>query len=82
MTVIATDNGINPRSGQVIVYINIIRHLGNPTLTPDPCVFTVNESTAVGSQLYTLTASDANAAVSGVLLCWGGGKCVVWLFVE
>jgi hypothetical protein len=75
MTVTATDDGIIPRAGQVIVYINIIRHLGTPLLTPDPCAFSVNENAQVGSQLYTLTASDSNNAVSGfsVYMSWAVG---------
>lgn len=64
MQVVATDDGVNPRSATVNVFITIRRHPGAPALSPDPCQASISENVGVGYTLLTLRASDANLAVS------------------
>ena len=64
MRVVATDDGVNPRSTAINVFITILRHPGAPALTPDPCQASISENVAVGYNVLTLRASDPSLAVS------------------
>ena len=78
MQVIATDDGINPRSATTSVTITVVRHPGAPILSPDPCQTSISENVGVGYVLLTLRVSDSNTAVSWSLKVFRLFSCVVF----
>ena len=61
----ATDNGIPPRSAVTIarVTINIFRNQNDPFFVPSNYVTTIPETTAIGSNVLTVSARDTDDLV-------------------
>ncbi|KAK7482291.1 hypothetical protein BaRGS_00026419 [Batillaria attramentaria] len=67
MNVVVTDNGVQPRTGTVQVFININRYPGNPVISPDPCRTSVSENLGTGSRLLSPVISSTDSNTAGVL---------------
>ena len=64
-SLVAQDNGSPMRSGNATLIVNILRNKFPPIFVDPPSV-TINRNQGVGSNIYQLTATDADIQVSTV----------------
>lgn len=59
----AQDSAANPKSATATVSINVVRNLYTPTFNPNNYTTQVYDASAIGTSLFTVTATDADRTV-------------------
>lgn len=59
----AQDSAANPKSATATVSINVVRNLYTPTFNPNNYTAQVYDASAIGTSLFTVTATDADRTV-------------------